>query len=120
MVIIIGSYEDFEFVNSRWDITRQKYKLSARQEKILKELESFESEEEFIEYVENVEKKLENARTRVEKSKVKNEHNFIHTLSKKLSVGVETLKIEKNRNWKTSPYYDYYIFSLIFSIFLIY
>ena len=103
--ILLGTFEDYKYILDRWDIDTQKYKLSERQKAILNEISVYDSKEEFYEFVE--EKSLEylEADSSGTKKAIKDGLDTISSLSKRLGVNKQTLKVDvdgstKGRNKK--------------------
>ena len=103
--VLLGTFEDYKYILDRWDIDTQKYKLSERQKNILNNISVYNSKEEFYDFVESKSLEYLEADSSGTKKAIKDEMDTISSLSKRLGVNKQTLKVDidgstKGRNKK--------------------
>ena len=103
--VIIGSYEDFIFVNDIWseDAEAQKFKLSEKQKQILKLLPEYSNDEAF-DYVEKLKKEYYETQSRKAKSKLLENTTTNKALSKALGINTNTLRNLLDKSSEHSTY----------------
>lgn len=105
LAITIGSFEDFEFVNSLWseDSEAQKFKLSEQQKQILNILPSKTQDEAFA-YVEKLEKEFNRIQSRPMKNKLLDGEPTKKTITKTLGINTNTLTnlLDKSKEASTT------------------
>ena len=103
--VLLGTFEDYQYILERWDKDTQKYKLSERQKAILNMIPVYDSKEDFYEFVETKSEEYVNADSSGTKNLIKEELATITSLAKKLGINKQTLKLDidgttKGRNKK--------------------
>jgi len=103
--VLLGTFEDYKYILDRWDIDTQKYKLSERQKAVLNNITVYDSKEDFYEFVEQKSLEYLRADSSGTKNLIKEELDTISSLSKRLGINKQTLKVDidgstKGRNKK--------------------
>jgi len=90
--ITIGAFEDFDFVNELWseDAEVQKYKLSEKQNQILKLLPEF-TQDEAYDYIDDLNRKYKDTQSKRAKAKLLDDESTKKGLSRKLNINPNTL-----------------------------